>query len=104
MVRTFGEVPRPFMKPALFFLPLVLVACASKEAVVEEPAPAPTPSEEITPAVVDEAPQEPLPAPGEDLGLLEPEELTAMPEDRDMRPTVNPGEANPIIATPPAGR
>ncbi|GAA5482994.1 hypothetical protein [Haloferula sargassicola] len=93
------------MKAAALFLPLVLAACAAKDAVVEEePAPAPPQETKVEPQPEPIAQEDPLPSPGEDLGLLEPKELTAMPEDRDLRPTVDPGQAKPIIAAPPAGR
>ncbi|MBB5353775.1 hypothetical protein HNR46_004037 [Haloferula luteola] len=88
------------MKALGFLLPFALAACATKTAVVEDaPKPAPKPpSEEAA-----EAHPDPLPAPDEDLGLLVPRNLTTMPDERDMRPTVDPAEGRSVIANPPSG-
>ena len=92
------------MKSALFLAPalLLLGACAPKAILVEE---ADQPS---APAVAEK--QEESTPPADELpnfrpndGLLDPSGLTAMPTERDMKPTVGPVEngSSTVIANPP---
>ncbi len=93
----------PQMKPCLFLLPLLLVACAPRAILLREAkttAPQEGPMEATATNPV--ASEEPLPQrSGDNLGLLEPSNLTQIPDEREMRPTVDPDDEPPVIGTPP---
>ncbi|WP_338684756.1 hypothetical protein [Haloferula helveola] len=95
------------MKPAIYLLPLLFAACAPKAIVLRE-ATATGPAEKAERSVAGNSvnagsvPDERLPSDGDGgLGLLDPSGLTKMPEDREMKPTVDTGEERPVIANPP---
>lgn len=92
------------MKPLLLLTPLLLVACAPRAILLREAkatAPQNTQKEESVAST-------PTPDPGslpqrtnDNLGLLEPSNLTQIPDEREMRPTVDPDDKPPVIGTPP---
>lgn len=88
------------MKPVGLLLSLILLgACAPKATIVEE-AETPAPPVETAPAQAAEAPP---PEPREDIGLLEPAGLLALPDERDMEATTEEDPGTPVIASPPTG-
>lgn len=95
------------MKPLLFLSPLIFAACAPRAILLlDAGATAPGPQSRQV-AAADPAPPAVEPTPvrrtdGDGLGLLEPKDLARMPEEQEMRPTVNPDDDRPVIATPPA--
>ena len=92
------------MKPFLLLLTLLVAACAPRAILLREAkatAPRQKPTEEATVSATDNTP-DPLPErPGDNLGLLEPSNLTQIPDEREMRPTVDPDDDPPVIGTPP---
>lgn len=91
------------MKLLLFLTPLVFVACAPRAILLAEAKEGPVAREPSAPAASEpEADEDTQPGrPADDLGLLEPRSLSNVPDEREMRPTVDPDEKPAVIATPP---
>jgi hypothetical protein len=89
------------MRPVTLLCPLLLAACTPQAILLVDGGDLPRrkPTGPSTPVMVEEPPAT-QPA-GAAIGLLEPRTLTQMPEERDMRPTVDPQDPRPVIGTPP---
>ncbi len=95
------------MKPLLFLTPLLLASCAPRAVLLldagSQPSPAEKPAESVATAPTTTAPSPQLPERrDDDLGLLEPRSIAEIPDEREMRPTVDPDEKPAVIATPPS--
>lgn len=92
------------MKFLLLSATLLLVSCTPSAILLLEPGQSPPgrprPAPPASPQPAETSPTQPGPS-GDDLGLLEPSSLTEMPDEREMRPTVEPADDRPVIATPP---
>ena len=91
------------MKPILFLLALSFAACAPKAILVEEAPNKPAASGRAENTAATE-PAADLPAAGDELGLLDPKDLTRLPSTQDMRPTVETAATKPVIAAPPSDK
>lgn len=94
------------MKPILLLSPLLLVACAPRAILLLDAGAMPQQTD--APRSVASNPRSaPVSTPrwenrDDDIGLMEPSTLTQMPDEREMRPTVDPEEKPAVIATPPS--
>ena len=92
------------MKLLLLLTPLLLVACAPRAILLREAkATAPRDNQKEQSVASTPTPDSGnLPQrSGDNLGLLEPGNLTQIPDEREMRPTVDPDDKPPVIGTPP---
>ena len=92
------------MKLLLLLTPLLLMACAPQAILLREAqatAPQNTQKEESVTSTPETDPGDLPPRTGDNLGLLEPSNLTQVPDEREMRPTVDPDDKPPVIGTPP---
>lgn len=92
-----------------FFVPILLLvsilsACAPRGIVLGRPSSdKPQRSGSERPYVVSGSTDSLPPRSGGNIGLLEPKELTNLPDERDMRPTGGNRDSGPVIANPPSG-
>lgn len=92
------------MRSVALLCPLLLVACAPRAILLVDAGQSGSAATAATHSTQQESQpiEAPAAAPGDDeIGLLEPRTLARMPEERDMRPTVDPEEERPVIANPP---
>lgn len=92
------------MKPVLLLTPLLLVACAPRAILLREAkatGPRDSQQEEAIASAPAPDPESPPERSGDNLGLLEPRTLTQIPDEHEMRPTVDPDDEPPVIGTPP---
>ncbi|MFM2241416.1 MAG: hypothetical protein RLZ97_271 [Verrucomicrobiota bacterium] len=98
------QIPRPsLMKPTIFLLSIAFVACAPKAVLVEEAPSTPSSSVEDTSKPEDTAAL-PDSGPADNLGLLDPKDLTRLPSSQEMRPTVDTASTKPVMAAPPSDK
>ena len=92
------------MKILLLLTPLLFVACAPRAILLVDAGPGGA-RKQTSGSVASNSSSTAVPTPparrGDELGLLEPRSIADIPDEREMRPTVDPDEKPAVIATPP---